>query len=50
MYTYNIEWTDPAWADLDEISDYLIAQEGDFQLADEIVTHIFNMSEQQVIL
>ena len=41
---YSIEWTDPAWEDLDEITDYLTEQE-DFQLADEMVNHILKAPE-----
>ena len=40
MYNYDIEWTEPAWDDLDEIADYLIEQEEDFQVADDMVARI----------
>ena len=40
MYNYDIEWTDPAWDDLNEISDCLIAQEEYFQIADDMVARI----------
>ena len=43
---YNIEWTDPAWADIDELADYLVAQEEDFRLAEEIVQRILQATEQ----
>lgn len=46
MYNHNIEWTDPAWDDLNEISDYLIEQEEDFQVADEMVARILQVPEQ----
>lgn len=46
MHNYDIEWTDPAWQDLNEISNYLVEQEEDFQLADEIVSRILRALEQ----
>ena len=46
MSNYGIEWTDPAWDDLNEISDYLIAQEEDFQIADDMVVRILQAPEQ----
>ena len=46
MSNYGIEWTDPAWDDLNEIADYLIAQEEDFQIADDMVARILQAPEQ----
>ena len=46
MYNYDIEWTEPAWDDLDEIADYLIEQEEDFHVADDTVARILRASEQ----
>ncbi|MDL2207927.1 type II toxin-antitoxin system RelE/ParE family toxin [Desulfovibrio sp. OttesenSCG-928-M16] len=45
MYNYNIEWTAPAWDDVDEISNYLIEQEDDFQVADDMVARILQAPE-----
>jgi Plasmid stabilization system protein len=50
MYNYTIEWTDPAWDDLDEMSTYLIEQEEDFQIAGEMVARILHASEQLTAL
>ena len=36
MSSYHIEWTEPAFADLDEISDYLAEQEEDFHAANDM--------------
>ena len=47
---YNIEWTDPAWEDIDELSDYLIGQEEDFQLAEEIVKRILEAPERLSVM
>ena len=41
---FNIEWTEPAWKDLDEVTDYLSGHE-DSQLADEIVNRILKAPE-----
>lgn len=49
MYNYHIEWTDPAWEDLNGISDYLIEQE-DFQVADDMVVRILQAPEQLSLL
>lgn len=46
MYNYNIGWTDPAWDDLNELSDYLVEQEEDFQVADDMVARILQAPEQ----
>lgn len=46
MYNYMIEWTEPAWDDLDEISDYLIEQEEDLQIAGDMVARILQAPEQ----
>ena len=50
MYNYTIEWTDPAWDDLDEMSTCLIEQEEDFQIAGEMVARILQASEQLTAL
>ena len=47
---YNIEWTDPAWEDIDELSDYLVAHEEDFQLAEEIVKRILEAPERLSVM
>ncbi|CAK7069201.1 MAG: hypothetical protein DELT_01803 [Desulfovibrio sp.] len=46
MYNYTIEWTDPAWDDVDEISNYLIEQEEDFHTAGEMISRILQAPEQ----
>lgn len=46
MYNFYIEWTEPAWDDVDEISDYLMDQEEDFQVADDMVGRILMASDQ----
>ena len=50
MYNYNIEWTDPAWDDLDEISTYLIEQEENFQVAGDMLARILQAPEQLSLL
>ena len=40
MSEYTIQWTEPADDDLDEISDYLIRQEGDFFVAEKVVKRL----------
>jgi len=47
---YNIEWTDPAWEDIDELADYLIGQEESFQLAEEIVKRILQAPERLSVM
>jgi len=47
---YNIEWTDPAWADIDELADYLIGQEESFQLVEKIVKRILQAPEHLSVM
>ena len=37
---YDPEWTETAWRDVDQLPDYLIDQEEDFQAAEDMVKHI----------
>jgi len=47
---YNIEWADPAWEDIDELADYLIDQEEDFQLVEESVKRILQAPERLSVM
>ena len=47
---YNIEWTEPAWEDIDELADYLMRQEESFQLAEELVRRILEAPERLAVM
>ena len=47
---YNIEWADPAWEDIDELVGYLIGQEEDVQLVEEIVKRILQAPEHLSVM
>ena len=46
MNNYSVEWAEPALSDLDAISDFLIEQEEDFQIVNEMVSRIIQAPEQ----
>ncbi len=46
MYNHDIEWTEPAWDDVHEISDYLIEREEDVHAANDMVARILQAAER----
>lgn len=42
---FRIEWSEPANGDIDELADYLAAQEGNFAVAEVIIQRILKASE-----
>lgn len=47
---YDLEWTETAWRDIDQLSDYLIDQEEDFQAAEDMVKQILQAPERLTVM